>query len=1112
MDYNLLRSEAIENTQKISGNKWTDYNIHDPGVTILEQFCYAITDIAYRTNLSVEELLFTGKNAQTIAQKTALIPAEEIFASGAITEDDYRILFLDQFANKISNCWLNRIEHHIEGIKGLYELVVHLNADALSNDYDKIKDEIFLFYRAHRNLCEDIESIKILKPKRVKLHVEIEIFQDMAAEEIVSEILFKVESYFNPRIKFHSLDVLKESGKGLDEIFDIPSYKHGFIKKNELKPKQNQFYSSKIEDLILEIRGIRALKKLVIFQDGIPVTGDTIKISENDFLTLNANQKFLSTDGETGSIIKLFKGGVQNNYLVQKVETVLFQKLSSFNRSYEGDALTYTPQKSPVKKEEIEEYDSLQINFPLIYGVGNATPPMHEGKERQGQSSQLKAYLMFFDQVMANHLAQLSNLADLISIQNIDVKSVKTYFTQSLSDRVSGAAELLKKTLRPVSELEQQRAILQTISDIDSEAFAKKNADLELELEEKKKTVKKLTGLYISTFLKSSKDKLKRTKLVSDREIIALLLDLKSNDYSVEKQNEIVLNCSQLIEKELNEKEQLVDLSQEELCNLMSKFDNQLDRKNRLLSHMLARFGEQFSTDFHLKFSEVTGGVSPESVERQLIYLKSEFLNQIWKINKYKAQGVDLSSMKVTNTFLQQKVNLLLNLSQNFDASKGKTANSSFKAKRLSGDELKAVKSKEIDGEFLQKANDESDNQKATFIINSAEYLKFLFQFGLHKSNYKIVLNEGSYQVFFTPPTDSKASLLFSDKDKDSAHQRLENLISKLAETSRENEKFFVVEHVLLRPTSYRECRFFLKDANRESIFRSLRIDKEEQQLLNAKDTLILGAYEDNYRISKNEKGDFIVSIKAKDGKLIAESIHSFMTVLKAEDFIKTTRDYYHENLSDLSQNIELDNKLKYFLEVLDQDGVAVLKSTSSSTPGEHFPLLEALLNAASNANLYKITGGNTEPFKAALFNENNTQIAFTTASFNSLNEINGFISRLVSYFSETSFDINDQSLVRFSKLNDFGVDSFNNKLSIVYPDWTARFNNLEFLEIFKRTIISCTPAHLSINFIGLDYRIMTMFEQQYSEFLFELKRASYDNRDKVANLSNQVLKYLVNE
>jgi hypothetical protein len=36
MNFERLRDEAIENVQKYSGAEWTDYNLHDPGITILE--------------------------------------------------------------------------------------------------------------------------------------------------------------------------------------------------------------------------------------------------------------------------------------------------------------------------------------------------------------------------------------------------------------------------------------------------------------------------------------------------------------------------------------------------------------------------------------------------------------------------------------------------------------------------------------------------------------------------------------------------------------------------------------------------------------------------------------------------------------------------------------------------------------------------------------------------------------------------------------------------------------------------------------------------------------------------------------------------------------------
>ncbi|MEM6726783.1 MAG: hypothetical protein AAF598_22285, partial [Bacteroidota bacterium] len=49
-DYAFLRAEGIRLAQQLSGKIWTDYNHHDPGVTLLEQLCYALTDLGYRTD------------------------------------------------------------------------------------------------------------------------------------------------------------------------------------------------------------------------------------------------------------------------------------------------------------------------------------------------------------------------------------------------------------------------------------------------------------------------------------------------------------------------------------------------------------------------------------------------------------------------------------------------------------------------------------------------------------------------------------------------------------------------------------------------------------------------------------------------------------------------------------------------------------------------------------------------------------------------------------------------------------------------------------------------------------------------------------------------------
>ena len=44
LSFSFLREEAVKSIQQLGGTTWTDHNAHDPGITILEQVCYAITE------------------------------------------------------------------------------------------------------------------------------------------------------------------------------------------------------------------------------------------------------------------------------------------------------------------------------------------------------------------------------------------------------------------------------------------------------------------------------------------------------------------------------------------------------------------------------------------------------------------------------------------------------------------------------------------------------------------------------------------------------------------------------------------------------------------------------------------------------------------------------------------------------------------------------------------------------------------------------------------------------------------------------------------------------------------------------------------------------------
>ena len=105
-DYYRLRKEGIGFIEQMGSRQWTDYNTHDPGITILEALCYAITDLAYRTGRDIKDLLppdgpATGLNP---FPDQAFFTAREILTINPWTPDDFRRILID--LEGIRNAWV----------------------------------------------------------------------------------------------------------------------------------------------------------------------------------------------------------------------------------------------------------------------------------------------------------------------------------------------------------------------------------------------------------------------------------------------------------------------------------------------------------------------------------------------------------------------------------------------------------------------------------------------------------------------------------------------------------------------------------------------------------------------------------------------------------------------------------------------------------------------------------------------------------------------------------------------------------------------------------------------------------------------------------------------
>jgi len=421
LDFNTLRKEGIKIIQELTGSFWTDFNVHDPGVTILEQLCYALTELSFRTDYDIEQLLFReGKD------DLPFFRPEEILTNNPLSVNDFRKLFLDNIA-EIKNIWFEPVKEYEAGFNGLYRILIDTSLiSASKEEEEKVIEKVYEIFSQNRNLSEDIFEVKILEQLPVKIFADIETDGLNELGQIMANIYFAVEQFVNPEVKFHSLGELVDMNKSYSEIFDGPMLKHGFILSDELVSQPETIIISDVVKLIMQVEGIVSVKNLHLELNGqkaynqlIIPNGRIPKFIHNDIVSEAENHS-----------IKFFKGNLEYNGLkVNAFRKYLNELVSEHKKAFRIQESSF---EIPEVQQglDFESYYSIQDHFPAIYGVGTEGLPNRPTVKRKAQANQLKGYLMLFEQFMANYFSQLAHFKDLLSIHK---KLDNTYFYQHLN-------------------------------------------------------------------------------------------------------------------------------------------------------------------------------------------------------------------------------------------------------------------------------------------------------------------------------------------------------------------------------------------------------------------------------------------------------------------------------------------------------------------------------------------------------------------------------------------------------------------------------------------------------------------------------------------------------
>ncbi len=151
--YLHLQEAALHHVQRSSGEVWTDYNEHDPGVTLLDALNYVLLETDYRLRFELPDYL-TAPDTGFRPDAHALFPPRQVFSVNPVTADDYRKLFLTSI-DALKNVWvLPRVN------EGAYDILLQVSPERTPEQQIKIAGEVRRLYHAHRNLCERLEGVR----------------------------------------------------------------------------------------------------------------------------------------------------------------------------------------------------------------------------------------------------------------------------------------------------------------------------------------------------------------------------------------------------------------------------------------------------------------------------------------------------------------------------------------------------------------------------------------------------------------------------------------------------------------------------------------------------------------------------------------------------------------------------------------------------------------------------------------------------------------------------------------------------------------------------------------------------------------------------------------
>lgn len=337
----------------------------------------------------------------------------------------------------------------------------------------------------YRNLGEDYCLIDHAGVEDVAVCADVEVRADADIERVQAGIWFALEQYMTPPVPFRTLQELQARGVAVEDIFDGPALDNGFIEDADLAAAELKamLRASDMVHLLMEIDGVVAVNQLRLSKyddEGQLVAGaadpawindqpvyDPARTSAAWLLAISPRHQprlYLNQ-----SRFLFYKDGLPFLPRMDEATDTLNQLRGDADRPKNPGAPNDLPVPAGVYRQP-DDYFPVQYSFPLAYGIGPDGLPPRALPARKAQASNLKAYLMAFEQLLGNALAQLAHTSDLFSL---DPTVARTYFVKPFD------ASVIKDLATIADPLKLTRAAVEALVETPAEFQSRRNAFLD---------------------------------------------------------------------------------------------------------------------------------------------------------------------------------------------------------------------------------------------------------------------------------------------------------------------------------------------------------------------------------------------------------------------------------------------------------------------------------------------------------------------------------------------------------------------------------------------------------------------------------------------------------